>query len=137
MTSTDQLAPTLTPATRRGAGRRPCPGPAASRSSQRSARAMALRAVPVASGLTEIDVMPCRTRNSANSGRLDRAWPHSDELMPAALAGGDDAGDGVEDGGVRLVERLGAHLGVPVDAQHELRQVVGPDRHPVDAPMRA
>ena len=26
--------------------------------------------------------MPCRTRCSANAGRLDGAWPHSDEVMP-------------------------------------------------------
>ena len=41
------------------------------------------RTASTASGLTEIDVMPRRTRCSANSGRLDGAWPHSDEVIPA------------------------------------------------------
>ena len=37
-------------------------------------------------GSTEIEVIPRRTRCSANSGRLDGAWPHSDEVMPASRA---------------------------------------------------
>ena len=39
----------------------------------RSARAITWRARLVASGFTEMDVMPWRTRNSANSGRFDDA----------------------------------------------------------------
>lgn len=39
----------------------------------RSAREITWRARLVASGFTEMDVMPWRTRNSANSGRLDGA----------------------------------------------------------------
>lgn len=39
----------------------------------RSARAITWRARLVASGFTEMDVMPWRTRNSANSGRFDGA----------------------------------------------------------------
>ena len=45
---------------------------------------MALRAGSTASGFTEIDVIPWRTRNSANSGRFDGACPHSDDVIPAA-----------------------------------------------------
>ena len=86
-----------------------------------------------ASGLTEIDVIPNRTRCSANSGRLDGAWPHNDEVMPGVLAPVDDAADGVEDGRVCLVEQIGAHLGVAVHTEHELREVVAPDRHAVDS----
>ena len=52
---------------------------------------------------------------------------------PGVAAGADDPGDGVEHGGVGLVEQLGADLGVAVDAEHQLRQVVGADRHAVDA----
>jgi hypothetical protein len=44
-----------------------------SRSIRRSARAITWRARVAASGLTEIDVIPRRTRNSANSGRFDGA----------------------------------------------------------------
>jgi len=55
----------------------------------------------------------------------------------AGLAGpGDDAGDGVEHGLVGLVEQVGAGLGVPVHAEHELGQVVGADGDPVDAHRR-
>ena len=39
----------------------------------RSARAITWRARLVASGFTEMDVMPWRTRSSANSGRFDGA----------------------------------------------------------------
>jgi hypothetical protein len=34
-----------------------------------------------ASGFTEIEVMPWRTRCSAKAGRLEGAWPHSEEVM--------------------------------------------------------
>ena len=60
---------------------------AASSSSRRSAAATTRRVRSTASGLTEIDVMPKRTRCSANSGRFDGAWPHSDEVMPGVAAG--------------------------------------------------
>ena len=46
---------------------------------------------------------------------------------------GDDPFDGIEDRRVALVEQLRTNLGVAVDAQHELGEVVGTDRHPVDA----
>lgn len=44
-----------------------------SSSIRRSARAITWRARVAASGLTEIEVIPARTRISANSGRLDGA----------------------------------------------------------------
>jgi NAD(P)-dependent dehydrogenase (short-subunit alcohol dehydrogenase family) len=36
--------------------------------------------------LTDADVIPNRTRCSANSGRFDGACPHSDDVMPASRA---------------------------------------------------
>ena len=74
--------------------------------------------------------MPWRTRCSANAGRLDGAWPHSDEVIPDGLAAIDDAADGVEHGRVGLVEDVGADLRVSVDPEHQLGQVVAADRHP-------
>ena len=44
--------------------------------------AIAWRTEVAESGLTDTEVIPRRTRNSANSGRLDGAWPHSDEVIP-------------------------------------------------------
>ena len=49
------------------------PRRAASSSRRRSAPATEVRAASTASGLTEMEVIPQRTRNSANSGRLDGA----------------------------------------------------------------
>jgi predicted ferric reductase len=49
------------------------PRRAASSSMRRSAPTTAVRAASTASGLTEIEVIPQRTRCSANSGRLDGA----------------------------------------------------------------
>lgn len=46
---------------------------------------MTERAAGTASGLTDTEVIPRRTRCSANSGRLDGACPHSDEVMPASV----------------------------------------------------
>ena len=62
------------------------PGTAASSSIRHSAAATVLRTAATASGFTEMEVMPWRTRCSAKAGRLDGAWPHSDEVMPAVLA---------------------------------------------------
>ena len=45
---------------------------------------MLRRALATASGFTDTDVMPNRTRCSANSGLFDGAWPQSDEVIPAA-----------------------------------------------------
>ena len=58
------------------------PGTAASSSIRHSAAATVLRTASTASGLTEIDVIPWRTRCSAKAGRFDGAWPHSDEVIP-------------------------------------------------------
>ena len=49
------------------------PARAASRSNRRSAEATVDRVASTASGLTEIDVIPQRTRCSANAGRFDGA----------------------------------------------------------------
>ena len=83
----DRLPPARSPMDLRGAtpwlsGR---PGTADSRSNRHSAmRATDVRTASTASGLTEIEVMPSRTRCSAKAGRLDGAWPHSDDVIPAA-----------------------------------------------------
>ena len=49
-----------------------------------SAAATVARTASTASGFTEIEVMPCRTRCSAKAGRFDGACPHSDDVIPAA-----------------------------------------------------
>src|SRR5690606_8794688 len=56
----------------------------ASSSRRRSAVATTRRAAGTASGLTEIESIPSRTRCSAKDGSLDGAWPQSDEVMPAS-----------------------------------------------------
>jgi hypothetical protein len=83
--------------------------------------------------LTDIEVMPYSTRRWAISGRFDGACPHNEEVIPGDPAGGDDLADCVEDGLVGLVEQLGADLRIAVDAQHQLGEVVGSDRHAVNA----
>ena len=47
---------------------------------------MTRRVASTASGFTDTDVMPARTRCSANAGRFDGACPHSDDVMPASRA---------------------------------------------------
>ena len=108
---------------------------AASTNSRRSAAPTACRVALTASGLTDTEVIPKRTRCSANSGWYG-ACPHSEHVMPSLTALRDDLADGVEDGCIALVEQLGADLRVPVDPEHQLREVVRADRHPVDAEGR-
>ena len=62
------------------------PGTVASRSIRHSASATVLRTAATASGFTEMDVIPWRTRCSAKAGRFDGACPHSDDVIPASLA---------------------------------------------------
>src|SRR5437764_5953512 len=57
---------------------------AACSSKRRSAEPIMDRAAGTASGFTEIEVIPWRTRYSANTGRLDGACPHSDDVIPAS-----------------------------------------------------
>ena len=70
---------------RLGDGGHPCPR-AASSSSRRSAAATLRRVRAATSGVTEIEVMPIRTRCSAKSGRLEGACPHSEAVIPSRRA---------------------------------------------------
>ncbi len=79
--------------------------------------------------------MPNRTRCSANAGLREGASPHSDDVIPDLAARGDDLLDRPEHGGVALVEELGEDLGVAIDAEHQLGQVVAADRHAGDAEL--
>ncbi len=65
------------------------------------------------------ELRPVRRRLPAERGR--------DAGLPG---GGDDAGDGVEDGGVGLVEERGADLGVAVDADRRDHVEAGHDDAP-------
>jgi hypothetical protein len=51
---------------------------------------------------------------------------------PELARSSDDLTDGVQHSRIGFVEQLGAYVGVPVDAEHQLGQIVTADRHPVD-----
>ncbi len=99
---------------------------------RRSAVASTRRAAVTASGSTEIEVMPKRTRCSANAGLRDGARPHSDEVIPTSRLRGDDLLDRPQHRRIALVEQLGEDLGVAIDTEHQLGQVVAADRHAGD-----
>jgi hypothetical protein len=51
-----------------------------------SPAAIVRRAASVASGFTETEVIPIRTRCSAKAGFVDGACPHSEEVIPSLHA---------------------------------------------------
>ncbi len=99
-------------------------------SSRRSAEATSRRVCSTASRLTEIASIPAPTRRSAYSGYTDGAWPQIEVPQPELARALDQPPDVGRHRRVELVEGLGDELGVAVDAEQELGQVVGADRDP-------
>ena len=93
------------------------------------------RVRPMASGFTETESMPKRTRASANAGRFDGACPHSDDVNPSCFAERMICSMAAMHGAVHLVEQLLADLRVAIDAEDQLREVVRPDGDAVDAEL--
>ena len=97
-----------------------------------SAAATVLRTAATASGFTEMDVMPETDEVLGEGGPVRRRLAAQRGRDARGLAPPDDAPDGIEHGGVRLVEDVGTDLRVAVHPEHELGQVVAADRHALD-----
>ncbi len=85
------------------------------------------------SALREIESIPCRTRNSANSGYTLGPCPQIPTVRPVGVGPLDQHLHGPEHGRVALVEvpHPPEGLRVSVRAEDQLGQVVGADREPV------
>ena len=81
----------------------------------------------ITSGETLMDVMPHSTSLAVSSGKKLGAWPQMPHVMPSRLAVVTMILQGAHDGFIPLVKLFGEDGAIAVNAQHELRQVIGPD----------
>ena len=83
-------------------------------------------------GLTLIESMPSPARKRAISGIVRRRLAADADMAAVALRAGDRQPQHLQHARIALVEIEGDDLGIAIDAERELGQVVRADREPVE-----
>ncbi len=89
------------------------------------------------SGLRLSESIPSRTRNSATSGKSEGAWPQMPLWRPLRRAPTTAMREHLHDAGIAFVEIESDRLGIAIDAERELSQVVRADREAVESSANA